>query len=418
MKARPAFAALAAALIAALAAAPAMAQLGLPPVGQAVGGTLDRTLGTLEQTLDPVTGVAQDAAASAASLARARIERIDRLVRRNRDAIARDANGDPAVKGVLLVVNPAPEALAAARAAGFAVVGEDRLGELGIGVARLSVPAGMDLARAQALLEKTLPGAEISADTLSFEAGGMGDGRGRRANPVLHPAIATPVGMIDGAVGAGAGVRIAATRGFASGAPVASNHGSAVASLLALASVQTIYVADVYGTDRAGGNALAIARGLDWLLGRGAKVVSISLVGPPNPLLARAVSAAQARGAVIVAAVGNDGPAAPPAYPASYPGVLAITAVDGRDRALIEAGKALHLDYAAPGADMLAADAKGRWRAVRGTSYATPLAAARAAAALDAHAQVRAALDREAYRLDPASAYGRGLVCGSCRRTR
>ncbi len=43
---------------------------------------------------------------------------------------------------------------------------------------------------------------------------------------------------------------------------------------------------------------------------------------------------------MIVAAVGNDGPSARPAYPASYPGVLAVTGVDGRNRALIEAGRA------------------------------------------------------------------------------
>ncbi|WP_373289620.1 hypothetical protein [Sphingopyxis bauzanensis] len=33
---------------------------------------------------------------------------------------------------------------------------------------------------------------------------------------------------------------------------------------------------------------------------------------------------------LIVAAVGNDGPAAPPAYPACYRGVLAVTGVDAR----------------------------------------------------------------------------------------
>ena len=122
----------------------------------------------------------------------------------------------------------------------------------------------------------------------------------------------------------------------------------------------------------------------------------------------------------MVAAVGNDGPAAPPAYPASYPGVIAVTGVDGRNRALIEAGRATHLDYAAPGADMLAVNAAGKWVRVRGTSYAAPLVAARAAAALSGD-NVTAALDREAVdlgRKGPDSTYGRGLLCGSCRRSR
>jgi hypothetical protein len=100
---------------------------------------------------------------------------------------------------------------------------------------------------------------------------------------------------------------------------------------------------------------------------------------------------------------------------------LAVTGVDGRNRALIEAGHALHLDYAAPGADMIAANAAGRWVRVRGTSYAAPLAAARAAAALALGADVIPALDREAVdlgRKGPDSTYGRGLLCGTCRRER
>ena len=45
--------------------------------------------------------------------------------------------------------------------------------------------------------------------------------------------------------------------------------------------------------------------------------MNISLVGPRNALIERAVSAAQRRGVILVAAVGNDGPAAPPLYPAA-----------------------------------------------------------------------------------------------------
>jgi subtilisin family serine protease len=118
---------------------------------------------------------------------------------------------------------------------------------------------------------------------------------------------------------------------------------------------------------------------------------------------------------MIVAAVGNDGPAAPPSYPASYPGVIAVTGVDGRNRALIEAGRALHLDYAAPGADMMGAKPGGSLARLRGTSYAAPLVAARLAAQPKPSL---ALLDREATDLGkpgPDKIYGRGLVCGDCR---
>jgi|TARA_R110002073_G_scaffold40630_1_gene115581 subtilisin family serine protease len=154
-----------------------------------------------------------------------------------------------------------------------------------------------------------------------------------------------------------------------------------------------------------------------WLVGEGANVITISLVGPENIVLARAVAAARQRGVVIVAAVGNDGPAAPPAYPASYAGVVAVTAVDRRERALIEAGRALHLDYAAPGADIVGLDRNGRTVRVRGTSYATPLVAARVSRALATRTNWRRVLDTEAVDLGergPDDTYGRGLVCRGC----
>jgi subtilisin family serine protease len=178
-----------------------------------------------------------------------------------------------------------------------------------------------------------------------------------------------------------------------------------------------VIAADVYGSDPAGGSATAIVKALGWLVGERASVVTISLVGPANPLLARVVTAAQARGVVIVAAVGNDGPAAPPGYPASYPGVIAVTAVDRRGRVLIEVGRATHLDYAAPGADMLASNARGGASPVRGTSFAAPLVAGTIALAYPAadparRAQALASVDARADR--HGKPYGRGLVCGAC----
>ena len=280
----------------------------------------------------------------------------------------------------------------------------------------MTLPAGLSLRDAQKVLKQKLPAANVSSDQIFFQSGGAGAGGGSAARSAAG-AITTPIGLIDGA----AAQAVTATKGFASGAPFPSNHGSAVAGLAHSAGARAVLIADVYGTDPAGGNALAIAQGLGWLVGRGAKVISISLVGPRSPLLERAVASAQARGAVIVAAVGNDGPAAPPSFPASYSGVLAVTGVDKRNRPLIEAGRALHLDYAAPGADILAPDRAGRMVAVRGTSFAVPLVAARAAAALDRGVLQRAllgALDAEAVPLsrrrpDPQS--GRGLLCANCR---
>jgi subtilisin family serine protease len=121
---------------------------------------------------------------------------------------------------------------------------------------------------------------------------------------------------------------------------------------------------------------------------------------------------------LLVAAVGNDGPAAPPLYPAAYPGVVAVTGVDARRRLLPEASRGTHVDFAAPGSDMAAAGVDGGFVAVRGTSFAAPIAAgllARYIAAPDRAAAERAlatlgrqALDMGAHGQDPL--FGRGLV--------
>lgn len=397
---------------AALLAVPAAAQLlpgvSLPPV-PVPDLPVGRTLDTVDTTVRGTAG----------QLLALRTERIDRLLRQNRELIELDARGEPARRGELLLIDPAPQVIAAAQAAGFATAGREDLGSLGIAVVRLALPRSASLAEGEALLRRVAPTAEIAADNLHFQNGGGGLPVLAQGPAAAVSPIATPVGMVDGATGPGQ--QVAALRGFAVGAPLASNHGSAVASLLAGAGVRDLRVADIYGKDPAGGSALALVRALDWLTGGGARVISISLSGPNNAAVGKAIAAAQRKGVVVVAAVGNDGPAAPPAYPASYPGVLAVTGVDGRDRALIEAGRALHLDYAAPGADIVARDKAGKWARVRGTSYAVPLVAARAAAALDRGGDWRATLDREAEDLGARGAdpqYGRGVLCRGCARPR
>jgi subtilisin family serine protease len=84
-----------------------------------------------------------------------------------------------------------------------------------------------------------------------------------------------------------------------------------------------------------------------------------------------------ARGTLVVAAVGNDGPAAPPLYPAAYPDVIAVTAVDPKHQVLPEAGRGTHVDFAAPGADVPAARAGtvDTYLRMRGTSFAAPVVA-------------------------------------------
>ena len=363
------------------------------------------------------------------TLAEARLDRVEDLLRDQRDRIEPDRNGEPAVRGILIATGIDEAMIARAAEKGFRLLDRERIEGLGLDIVRFTVPDGRSLARAQKQLAKLLPDADIDADHIYFASGPGGLLPAAKLAAAFPPGKAS-LGLIDGGVAAHPSLagRVA-QRGFAAGAPVASRHGTAVASLLVgsgavrgSAPGQRLLVADVYGADPAGGNASAIARALGWLAQNGVAVTTISLVGPDNKLLALAVSRAQQRGMLIVAAVGNDGPAAPPAYPASYGGVFAVTGVDARNRALPEAGRARHIDFAAPGDAVLAATGPVSTDRLRGTSFAAPLVAGRLvlhypAPAIDRIGPAVSALVMEARDLGKRGRdqiYGHGLICGDC----
>jgi minor extracellular protease Epr len=392
----------------------------VPPVGRVIdqiGRTGQMAVDRFQPTLDAV-------GQSARQLADARLARLEALVRANRDALEMTDSG-PAVRGEVIAVDADSASLAAAEAAGFARLGEERIEGLDVSEVTLRVPRGWSVDRALSRLRHLAPRGQFAANTLHGQSGigiGASGAAGARALAQSRAAAGpAAVGMIDGGVASHPALRGGIhQRGFAAGAPRPSAHATAIASLIAgqgpvrgAAPGAPLVVADVYGGDPAGGNALALARALGWMALQRVPVVAISLVGPPNLLVARAIAQAQARGIHIVAAVGNDGPAAPPAFPASYPGVIAVTAVDGRDRVLGEAGRASHLDYAAPGADMAAASPDGGLARVRGTSFAVPFVAGRLAQHARA-AQPIAALDAEASERGRRGV-GRGVICGDCR---
>lgn len=372
----------------------------------------------IQPTLDTVAGFPQAIAESGAStLLELRRLRLQELIRTNRSTLEDDGNGLPVRRGVIVVMDPSPIALPLAARAGFRVIADDNDPLLGMRVVQLSVPGRMSSRAGLKLLRKVAPQLQADFDHIFEPAGGslgpvqtalasaVGAGRGRT------------VGMIDGGVASHPSLGSASIEqnGFA-GRPRPTGHGTAIASLLVgnqgpfrgAATGARLYVADVYGGSRAAGSATAVVKALGWLASKRPQVINISLVGPPNQVVARAIQIVQSRGIQVVAAVGNDGPAAPPQYPASYPGVIAVTGVDARGRALPEAGKAGHLDFAAPGADMAAALPGQGYAKVRGTSFAAPLAAARlmvTGSPQGLAAEARPGKGR----------VGRGIVCGNCR---
>lgn len=388
----------------------------VPDVGGVLGGVGDVT----DDVLDRTTGTLGNVRAAARQLVRERTERLEALVRRFPDRLEMTDLG-PAIRAEVVAIDPDAATLAAVERAGFARTGEEQIEGLDLRAVTLRVPDGWSVDRALSRLRRIAPSGEFAANHLHLQSGSTDTAVAGGAALAQGGGGSPPVGMIDGGVGEHPALRGGIQqRGFAAGAPRPSAHGTAVASLIAgqgpvrgAAPGRRLMVADVYGRDPAGGNAVALVRALGWLAQARVPVVAVSLVGPANRLVARAIQQARSRGMFIVAAVGNDGPAAPPAYPASYPGVLAVTGVDARGRVLIEAGRATHLDYAAPGADMAAARPGGTLAPVRGTSFAVPFVAGRLARHVGGPRPL-AALDAEAVGRGRRG-LGRGIICGDCR---
>ena len=409
--------------------------LGLPgPVGGVIGGignTVDRTVGNVTGqpnnpssfvnqsnpvSLDSVTRPVAQIAAAPALLSDIRKARLAALIRATRGTLDRDNEGQPVRRGELVVTDPDPASLALAQRAGFTITRDEQATELSIRMVTLALPKGMDVREGLKALRKAAPALQADYNHIYEPAGAA-------LLPATTAALAaapvrpgTRIAMIDGGIAshpslARAGIE---QRGFA-GPAQPTGHGTAVGSLLVgdqgpfrgAARGAQLFVGDVYGGNPAAGSATAIVRALAWAASKKPSVINISLVGPSNRTLSKAVDALRARGIALVAAVGNDGPAAPPQYPASYPGVVAVTGVDGNNRALREAGRASHLDFAAPGAELAAALPGKGYTEVRGTSFAAPFVAARLAATGSA-----ASLSAEA---QPGKGkVGRGIVCGGC----
>jgi thermitase len=120
------------------------------------------------------------------------------------------------------------------------------------------------------------------------------------------------------------------------------------------------------------GSVAAIANCITYLSGQGAKIISLSLSSPASSqTLASVVAAATDAGALIVAAAGNGGGSAP-SYPAAYPQVVSVAAIDRNNAHAPFSTANADVELAAPGVDILSTWVGGGYRLMSGTSMATP----------------------------------------------
>jgi subtilisin family serine protease len=389
---------------------------------------------TLQQTLDQAQPQSLD------RLSELRHLEIGRLIRANPRVVDADPNGEPVVRNEILGLAPTDATLDHARSLGFAVDRERAIGGMNIRLVVFSAPRGMSTKKALRTLREADPDGSYDYNHIYSGGGALSRDDRKPAEPAARdapasgPPSANPahsrvrIGLLDSGVDATHPVfrdSVVHAWGCDSHA-VPAAHGTAVASLLigrseVFRGVHTdaeLYAADVFCGRPTGGAVDTLVAAFGWLVQEKVPVINVSLVGPKNAMLERVIGDLVADGYVVVAAVGNDGPAAPPLYPASYPHVVGVTAVDARRHVLIEAARGPQVMFASPGADLAAAGSDHAYAAVRGTSFAAPFVAALLASGLAApnSADAAAAIDalaKTAVDLGPPGrdlTYGFGLV--------
>jgi subtilisin family serine protease len=194
---------------------------------------------------------------------------------------------------------------------------------------------------------------------------------------------------------------------------VAHSHGTAMAGAIAARNrlvgvapkVKLLAVRAFSGSgETAESTTFNILKSVDWAASKNARIINMSFAGPPDDLLREMLAKANARGIVLIAAVGNAGPRSPPLYPAAVAGVIGVTATDVDDRLMPQANQGPQVAVAAPGVEILAVAPDGKYQITSGTSVAAAHASGVAALLLASKpnlkpAQVRASLVRAANRI-------------------
>ena len=167
--------------------------------------------------------------------------------------------------------------------------------------------------------------------------------------------------------------QVALRENFVDTSPDAAEaHGTAVAGIIAARAGNGLGIAGVAPDARllalracwegagkgARCNTFTLGQAINFALLRGARVINLSLAGPPDRLLQALLDAALARGVAVVGAVDPQRPGG--GFPASHPGVLAVAAT----------GRATGAALNAPGRDVPTCTPGAGWGLVSGSSYA------------------------------------------------
>lgn len=364
--------------------------------GSGISETLEETAGGIgdpvKDALNELGPAVDDTAAAVSAAARAAVDTARGAVRPFVEGV------DPfgrAIEEDTLMVLIEPAALAKLERSGWPVSEIRQLRSLGLVLVRITEPAAPSLAQAAGGLRAQFPDAAVDYNFLYrlADAGGAAPESADAGAPdtPAPTGARTRIGLIDSAV--------LPEHPALSGADVISldfaphegarplGHGTAVASILAATAGDgtEILAASVFFQKPGyapGATTESLIGALDWLAGSGVDVINMSLAGPADALLERALSRIAVDGPTVVAAVGNNGPAGEPLYPAAYESVVGVTAIDSEQRVFAYANRGRHVEFAAPGVAVRVANIPDGFRLESGTSMASPYVSAVIAAAL------------------------------------
>ncbi|MDR7314907.1 S8 family serine peptidase [Brevibacillus nitrificans] len=181
-------------------------------------------------------------------------------------------------------------------------------------------------------------------------------------------------------------------------------HGTLVSGVIAAVSNNGVGITGVAGAaqvnilpvkvmnEKGYGSSYDIANGIRYAADEGASVINLSLGSDSySRVIDEAVTYAQSKGTLVVAAAGNDGKNVDRYYPASLPGVVTVGAIssNGKIASFSNYGNALELvapgegilstAISAMGDNLIGNETDGYYKQVSGTSFSAPHVAAAAA---------------------------------------
>ena len=194
------------------------------------------------------------------------------------------------------------------------------------------------------------------------------------------------------------------------------NNGVGIAGAAPSVRILPVRVLDATGS----GVSSNVAAGIIWAADHGARVINLSLGGGVSPGLQIAMQYALRKGAVVLAAAGNNGASGnAPVYPGAYPEAIAVGAFDQSLSRAAFSNTGSYVDVSAPGDTILSTwpNPQSSYALLSGTSMATPYASAEAALIVSANraltpAAVTSILESTAPRGRPGvdAEFGHGLI--------